>query len=199
MDTQLTLVDVDAPLPDRHARTVLTFSRDSLLNTTLRIRGSEHVVYVIKTNATSSRTVVNRMIPGSEQAVVQAVRIDRNELLPDKVTFEGFPVIKMKDWLKKRSFKDPRAQNRDEATQYIWKPTNLREIALYIEDMPFLPVAWFRASVPGVESASLSLQAEAEPIQDAILASLIVVEQKYRVRSKRSATNFPNRMPVLPM
>jgi len=198
MDTQLTLVDLEAPLPERSARTVLLFTRDSLLNTTIRIRGTDSAVYVVKTNATSSRTVVSRMIPGSEQGAAQVVRIDRNELFPDKITFGGFPTMKMSDWLKKQSFSDP-ARAGDRATQYVWKPTNAREIALYIEDVPFRPIAWFRASIPGVESASLSLQAEAEVIQDAVLASLIVVEQRYRIQSKRGLGGLGSRMPILPL
>lgn len=150
MDTQLTLVDIDAPLPERSARTVLSFTRDSLLNTTLLIPGTDSVVYVVKTNATSSRTTISRMVPGSEQGVVEVVRIDRNELLPSKITFEGFPPTKLGNWLKKRTFTDPcvvrffmsgmraltpsdipfRARADDGSPRYVWKPTNTREIAV---------------------------------------------------------------------
>ena len=107
MDTQLTLVDLAAPLPERTARTVLSFSKDSLLNTTLSIRGTESVVYVVKTNVTSSRTTINKMIPGSERGAVEVVRIERNELLPNRIVFEGFPPRKLGSWLKKRAFSDP--------------------------------------------------------------------------------------------
>ncbi|KAH8100372.1 hypothetical protein BXZ70DRAFT_186945 [Cristinia sonorae] len=183
MDTQLTLVDMTAPLPQREARTVLLFSRDSLMNTTLRIRGTQSTVYVVKTNFKSTRTTVSRMIPGSDQGAVEVARIDRNDIFPDKVTFEGFPSMKLNSWLKKQSFTDPAQSKADSPKKYVWKPTNLREIALYEEDMPLRPIAWFRASAPD-ESASLSLQSEAEVIQDAVLTSLIIVEQRYRVESK---------------
>ncbi|TCD64189.1 hypothetical protein EIP91_004465 [Steccherinum ochraceum] len=195
MDTQLTLVDFDAPLPERSARTVLSFTRDSLLNSTLRISGTDSTVYVIKTNATSSRTIVSRMIPGSSEGVAEVVKIERNDILPSKITFEGALPMKTSTWLKKQTFSDP-ARPDDRSVQYVWKPTNGREIALYIADMPFRPIAWFRSSIPLVEPATLSLQPEAEPIQDAVIASLIVVEQKYRVLNKRGALNA-TRMPIL--
>ena len=66
--------------------------------------------------------------------------------------------------------------------------------------MPFTPVAWFRASIPSVESATLSLQPEAEPFQDAVLASLIIVEQRYRVKSRRGSSfnTSQGRVPIIP-
>ncbi|TCD64190.1 hypothetical protein EIP91_004466 [Steccherinum ochraceum] len=182
MDSQLTLVDSSAPLPERSAQTVFTFSRDSLLNATLRILGTDSTVYVIKTNTTTTRTVVSRMIPGSAKGVVEVVKIERNDILPNKITFEGFPSMKLNNWLKKQTFSDPARPN--VTTQYVWKPTSAREVALYITDMPLRPIAWFRSSIPSVEPATLSLQPEAEPIQDAVVASLILVEQQYRADSK---------------
>lgn len=91
---------------------------------------------------------------------------------------------------------------------FVWKPTNTREIAvckttrfkvalltnwpqLYKEDFPVSPIAWFRSSsLAGVgepEPAYLALKPEAEIMQDAVLASLIIVEQRYRVQNKRGA------------
>jgi len=66
--------------------------------------------------------------------------------------------------------------------------------------MPFRPIAWFRASIRGVEAATLALQEEAESMQDAVLASLIIVEQRYRVKDKRGImASTPNAsMPIIP-
>ena len=60
---------------------------------------------------------------------------------------------------------------------------------LYKEDMPLSPIAWFRSSSRSgdAELASLSLQPEAERMQDAVLASLIIVEQRYRIKDKRGS------------
>lgn len=63
---------------------------------------------------------------------------------------------------------------------------------LYGGTNPLAPVAWFRTAhlrdVDGVEMAempTLSLQPECEQIAELVLASLLVVEQKYRMQSRR--------------
>lgn len=74
---------------------------------------------------------------------------------------------------------------------------------LYAEENPFVPVAWYRtakrtspvaAAGDVIEPPSLSIQPEGERIQDFVLASLLIVEQKYRMAAKsvRVATGFRN-------
>lgn len=63
---------------------------------------------------------------------------------------------------------------------------------LYPEENSFVPVAWYRwakrSQVVGgdiVEPPSLSLQSAVESVQDYVLVSLLIVEQKYRMGAKR--------------
>lgn len=106
MDSQLTLVDTSV-LPDRRANSVLVFSRDSLLNTTLYLRGTNRPVYKVQTNSKTTRTEVLRIVPGSDQEPPLVVRINRSEIFPDKITFAGVPTLRTKQWLKKNTFIDP--------------------------------------------------------------------------------------------
>lgn len=52
----------------------------------------------------------------------------------------------------------------------------------------------------GSEPASLSLDHEGEGIESAVIASLIIVEQKYRVRDKRGSTHSSRSagLPIIP-
>lgn len=73
---------------------------------------------------------------------------------------------------------------------------------LYRADTPFgtSPIAWFRSELRGVESASLSLEPEAERMESAVIASLIIVEQKYRVKNKYGTMHMPRcaSLPIIP-
>ena len=64
---------------------------------------------------------------------------------------------------------------------------------LYDQQNPLTPVAWYRTAyrhiVDGAEVVrmpTLSLQPEVESIAHLVLASLIVVEQKYRMKSQQA-------------
>ena len=68
------------------------------------------------------------------------------------------------------------------------------QLQLYDALNPYAPVAWFRTAhrrevdgVEVVEPPTLSLQPDVEYLQEVVLASLLIVEQKYRMASKRSA------------
>ena len=71
---------------------------------------------------------------------------------------------------------------------------NAPPLQLYDTLNPYAPVAWFRTAhrrdvdgVEVVEPPTLSLQPEVEHFPEVVLASLLIVEQKYRMASKRSA------------
>ena len=98
MDSQITLVG-DTSLPDRAASTVFNFTRDSLLNAKLHLRGSERATYVISTNSRATCTEVRKYIPGGAAQMVLSVSIERSELFPNKVTLEGYPPIKINKWI----------------------------------------------------------------------------------------------------
>ena len=109
MDSQVTLVDANV-LPDRTvASSILLFSQDSLLNATLYLRGTMRPIPVYKVQSTTntSRTEVHKIIPGSDQEPPLVIRINRSEILPDKITFSGIPTLKTNQWLKKNTFTDP--------------------------------------------------------------------------------------------
>ncbi len=73
---------------------------------------------------------------------------------------------------------------------------------LYPANLPFggRPIAWFKCSLRDVEPASLSLEPEAEVMENAVIASLIVVEQKYRVKNKYGFTQTSHSvgLPIIP-
>ena len=101
MDSQATLFN-PTELPDRFANTELVFDRDSLTNADLRLRGGSAVMYTIRTPGRSvSRTELCKL----EDAVpVRLVRIQRNEVLPDTITFLGSAPMKTKKWIKHKTF-----------------------------------------------------------------------------------------------
>ena len=77
-------------------------------------------------------------------------------------------------------------------------------LQLYTEANPFSPIAWFRTAhrriVDGVEVQEppiLSLQPEAEAIQEYVMGSLLLVEQKYRMKSQRASNMGPRMMTLV--
>ena len=77
MDSQVTLVGTSSA-SNREANSVLVFSRDSLLNTTLFLRGTDRPVYKVETKGNAARTELYRTIPGSGQEPPIVVRIIRS-------------------------------------------------------------------------------------------------------------------------
>lgn len=103
MDSLTTLVN-PTELPDRYAHTVLCFDRDSLTNADLRVRDGRAVLYTIRTLGRSfSRTELSKNFDGSEAPVVMAT-IERNEILPNTIKFRGSPSMRMRKWLKHKTF-----------------------------------------------------------------------------------------------
>lgn len=112
MDSQLTLVDANE-LPDRQAYIELVFDRDSLTNAKLLVKGGSRTVYSIKTAGRSmSRTEIykpqstDRAEPtgGVPGELVLAAVIDRNEVLPDTISFTGLQKMKTRKWLQDNAF-----------------------------------------------------------------------------------------------
>ncbi|KAI0738084.1 hypothetical protein C8Q80DRAFT_1276098 [Daedaleopsis nitida] len=96
MDSQATLVD-PTELPDRYAHTELLFSRDSLTNADLVVRGRTTVVYTIRTPGKSlSRTELCH-IEGAEERPVVVACIERNEILPDTIRYRDWPRMKYEE------------------------------------------------------------------------------------------------------
>ncbi|RPD55304.1 hypothetical protein L226DRAFT_205748 [Lentinus tigrinus ALCF2SS1-7] len=125
MESQATLVN-PTELPDRFANTEFVFDRDSLTHADLRLRGGSAVMYTIRTPGRSvSRTELCK-VEGADQVLF--ANIQRNELLPDTITFLGSAPMKTKRWIKHKTFTASVPSFGDRT--YVWKPTSLREIAV---------------------------------------------------------------------
>ncbi|KAI0745568.1 hypothetical protein C8Q76DRAFT_605301, partial [Earliella scabrosa] len=99
IDSQATLVN-STELPERYAHTELVFDCDSLTNADTRVRGGRAVVYTMRTTGRSlSHTEVTKLASGSV-----VVSIDRNDILPDTIRFRDGPTVRMKKWIKHRTF-----------------------------------------------------------------------------------------------
>ena len=85
---------------------------------------------------------------------------------------------------------------------FSWRCTVLTMPAspqLFNEANPFSPVAWFRTAhrrqIDGIEvqeAPSLSLLPEVEAVQEYVMGSLLLVEQKYRMMSQRASGMGPH-------
>ncbi|KAL4248525.1 hypothetical protein ABKN59_007827 [Abortiporus biennis] len=117
--------------------------------------------------------------------VVVISRIFRNDVLPDVVEFVGIHSLQRKKWLKHKRFFDPRFTSTDENKIYfVWGRVDRRQLALYSEASNEI-IARFWTHIPGVEPAKLVLtRPDAEIMFEAVITSLILVEQKYRVMEK---------------
>ena len=99
MDSQATLVN-PTELPERYAHTELVFDRDSLTNADIRVRGGRAVVYTVRmTGRSLSHTEVTKVASGEV-----VVGIERNDILPDTIRFRNGPTVKMKKWIKHKTF-----------------------------------------------------------------------------------------------
>ncbi|KAI0792453.1 hypothetical protein C8Q75DRAFT_731676 [Abortiporus biennis] len=185
--------------------------------------------YIIESNRTASRTEIRRVVPITAQFVtlfpmdpfstvisenpvrretsdlvdeqVVVSRILRNELLPDVIEFSGIRSMQRKKWLKHQRFFDPHFQAGDEnKTYFVWRPVDRRQLELYSESSSQI-IARFWTHIPGVEAAKLALiRPEAEAMFEAVITSLILVEQKYRVKEKNAMLASPHStsLPVVP-
>ncbi|EIW61042.1 uncharacterized protein TRAVEDRAFT_46266 [Trametes versicolor FP-101664 SS1] len=136
MDSQLTHVN-SSEWPDRRAHIELVFDHDSLTNANLLVKGGTMVICCIRTGRSMSRTELFQAGPideplqpngGAPTNLVRAARIDRNEILPDAVTFAGMQEIMTKKWLQGNTFSANFPGSGE--VRYIRKPTSMHELAV---------------------------------------------------------------------
>jgi len=75
---------------------------------------------------------------------------------------------------------------------YTWKTNDARQIALYHEHDPNSPIAWFQPSKREfmtrgriLSRALLALEISGEAVIDAVVVSLLVVQQGLRMQDNR--------------
>ncbi|KAI0713743.1 hypothetical protein C8Q76DRAFT_469026 [Earliella scabrosa] len=189
LDSFTSLATMEGNLPDDHdhGHTELVFDCESLASADLRVRGGRSILYSIRSSGkslSSSRTEV-RKLEGRKAVVVAC--IERHDILPDTIRLRDGNTVRLRSWLRHDTFTVSFPDYGE--THYTWKPTGLREIALFEEHNSYSPVAVFRTAqlcffngVNVMMMPTLSLQPEAERIEELVLASLLVVEEKYRIK-----------------
>jgi len=185
-ESQMTLVDTSAfGAPND----VVSFLRDSMRNTTI-LSSDERLLYSV--NSDPHTNAWTRICKGESKEVIAEVK--RKDLRPDRIKFGGNPSVKLSSFMKGQNNKwsDFPVSFEWNSSTYTWKTNSSRQIALYHEDDPVAPVAWFQTSrkqvidgVPTFVRALLALQSEAHAILDGIIISLLVVEQGLRVTDDR--------------
>ncbi|KAL4254411.1 hypothetical protein ABKN59_003677 [Abortiporus biennis] len=207
MDSQTTLVDNAAIVAERTLETIFVFDNNSMLNNVLSFEGTDHAAYLIKSNYIGTKTEVRKLVPpGSEGGPITEqvllARVYRNDFLPDRVEFKRSPPksIQRKKWLRKRRFYDPYVQQSGEGLSYfVWRPVDWRQLELVTENTGQV-LARFWSSIPAKEPAKLSVLPEAEIMIDIVLLSLLIVEQKYKVKEKFAMMASPRSasLPTIP-
>lgn len=92
MNSQVTLVD--PAFPSGACSITLVYDRRDMKYTTVSRPESNEIVYKIDSDASSTRTTIYR--PG---AIILAT-LDRRQILPNMITFQGAEPIKVSKWLK---------------------------------------------------------------------------------------------------
>lgn len=173
---------------------VLHFSRPGFSNTTLVDAKSGKEEYLVKSQAGSGLGGgLKKQIIRTEQGFVseserEVVSIETNGTFrSDKVKFSICEPIKLKDWLKDDSFYDPLRANDTHPPRYQWIYTSSIEMVLAPKGDINNPIAWFKTEFPGKHPAMLTLSPAAEAFQDAVVAALILVANKYLARNQSGA------------
>ncbi|KAH8100366.1 hypothetical protein BXZ70DRAFT_1024217 [Cristinia sonorae] len=159
---------------------ILEFTRDSFLNSALVDASTGETVYTIHTQiGTVSGMRTSLQINDSE-----IVSITKGAILqPDNIAFKGREPMKIKDWIRERTFSDFNvAQTNDSVIRYMWAnaPNSPRSgtISLCAQHIPDHPIAWFYASVASdpPRPAKVIIHPDAFIMQDAVIASLLADE-----------------------
>jgi len=194
-ESQITLVDT-SPYGTPHA--VVSFVRDDMKSTKI-LSATEEVLYSVTTDAlTNAHTTVFRgdatTTNGAEE-VVKIAEIKRKDLREDRIKFEGSTSsVKLSKWLHGTNGKwsDFPVSFEWQSKTYTWKANSVRQIALYDSADDRTPIAWFQTSrkediqgVPTHVRALLALQSEGQEILDAVVISLLIVEQRLRWREMK--------------
>ncbi|KAH9483432.1 hypothetical protein JR316_0002900 [Psilocybe cubensis] len=195
MNSQITLVNpqfIDANEPAE----VLIVYPDNLKNTNIFRAGNEgQPLYTVKSNLAITETTITTPLddPG-----VPLAKIERREIVSDKITIRGRETMKTKSWLKYGgifTIKFP-ATFEENGRKYMWKSSIVNQISLYLASDPDRPIAWFEKSrkrvVDGevvLHKAFLALQPEAMEIRDIVVLSFLILELKNRMGQKAEELN----------
>ncbi|KDQ58707.1 hypothetical protein JAAARDRAFT_78330 [Jaapia argillacea MUCL 33604] len=177
MESQITLVD---PSLLNQGQIVLVFDKDSMKNATISLNETRRPLYTIHTNRDHDRTEVRSVYSDTPLAV-----ITRSTFFPDKVSLRGAEPVRLGRWLKTHGTSEFPITIEVEGRNYLWRTNAIHQLALFAEDDPYTPLAWFikaRRTPSGITSPPyFVLTPEIDEIRDDIVASLVVVEQKVRM------------------
>jgi len=191
MDSQETLID--PALFAQHFYddlTVLEFSRDSMTNSRISVRGSRYLSYVVESNRDNTTTNVYRVEGRSER--IRIASIDRGNLFPDKIILADRDPLRLSKWLKTQALSDFPARMTIGNTTYIWKKNMVGQLSMFAENEPGTPLAWFHRSRCRLvneqdvcDPAVLAVKNEVEGLEFVLVACLIL-EHKIRLRVRTS-------------
>ncbi|KAH0579164.1 hypothetical protein H2248_003316 [Termitomyces sp. 'cryptogamus'] len=176
MDSTLTLVN---PSLSR-----LDFSKNSMLNAILKERGRP--VYSISTvDNAGSRTDIK---DARTKRVLATIK--RRSFLSDTVTFTdhyGGERLKLDKWLKPVQLADGSDATMIETSRgaFFWKLHPIHRLALFSESDLVKPLAY--AEIVVGQTMSLVLDSVTVGFQEQIIASFIILEQKFRMEEKWSS------------
>ncbi|KAK7039874.1 peptide methionine sulfoxide reductase [Favolaschia claudopus] len=178
MDSQLTLVNATPPI-------CLTFSRNSMINTTLFRDETRHPAYTLTTELRGSATNLHCSATGKLLA-----RVTRRELLPDVLAFPDIDndaklkEVRLSKWMRRCKLPDGSHAHIivSEMGNCVLKKDLLHRLALFTEYDLSTPIAHWDVSVPG--SLSLVLYPGTENFHPQILVAFTVQELKMRMAEK---------------
>ncbi|KAJ7603595.1 hypothetical protein FB45DRAFT_908550 [Roridomyces roridus] len=172
--SQITLVD---PAP----RIFLTFSRNSMLSTTIRRQPQGNLVYLVTTNMHATTTEVRDA--DTERPVA---RIVRKDFLPDTVSFSGGKTVRMNKWLKRAELPDeiPSSILEIDMGQCVLRAHPQYRLALYSPGMDNILAHW----EPNTHPPTLILSPTVESSQSQILTAFLYLEQMMRIKEKNATT-----------
>jgi hypothetical protein len=94
VDSEVTLT---GPGAAARVSAVLTFDKDSMRNTTIRLRGHDEALYTVQSSKDFTKTELLDARDGTSVA-----KIVKRDLLPDQITLRGRPTSSIKSWLRSR-------------------------------------------------------------------------------------------------
>lgn len=90
---------------------MLEFSADDVHNTTVRVRGERGRLYTVESTRDIGTTKVYRIEANSEPVLIAL--IERNNIMPDKVTLAGGKAMRIGKFLKSRALSYLLSRSRD--------------------------------------------------------------------------------------
>ncbi|GLB44989.1 hypothetical protein LshimejAT787_1900670 [Lyophyllum shimeji] len=194
MNSEETLVEHDR----LDANAVFSFSRDDMRRTTLSLRGFGPS-YTVDSDQGYTRTNIYRYGERMPLAVLET-----RGILPDKITFCGKERQRLRSWLKYSTLTLFPVTFEAHGNTYVWRSTADGKLSLHLSPLVDSPIAWFTSSrtltindVPSTEPAYLTLRPAAIEIQDFVVISFLILEQKSRMSTPSQGDSLGGSMYII--